>query len=139
MKLFETIVDIDAAPATVRDIMCDVERWHEWTRSISRVALIGTGELKVGARALVRQPKLPPALWRVTAVDADGFTWVSRGPGLLATGRHYVAPAGSGSRATLSLAYEGLFSPLMARLAGPITERYIGYEAEGLKRRAESA
>ncbi|MGE0039551.1 MAG: SRPBCC family protein [Vicinamibacterales bacterium] len=138
MALFQTIVDIDAPPDTVWPIIRDVERWHDWTRSITSVKLLGGRPFAVGTRALVRQPKLPPAFWVVTEVEPHGFTWVSRGPGLTATGRHYVVPRGAGSRVTLSLEYEGLFAGLMAWMAGGITARYIGYEAEGLKRRAES-
>ncbi|MGE3276511.1 MAG: SRPBCC family protein [Vicinamibacterales bacterium] len=139
MQLFEHVIDIAAPPERVWAIIREPARWHEWTASITGIRMFGGNELVVGRRALVRQPKLPPALWTVTEVAPLGFTWVSRGPGLTATGRHYVKPQGSGSRVTLSLSYDGLFSGVMARLAGEITDRYIGYEAAGLKQRAENS
>src|SRR5690349_14980573 len=119
--------------------MRDVERWNEWTASVRGIRILGGGPLRVGSRALVRQPKLPPAVWRVSVLDDAGrsFTWISPAPGLKVTARHSVSPRGSGSRAILSLAYEGVFAGLMARLTGAITERYLDLEAAGLKKRSE--
>jgi hypothetical protein len=100
----------------------------------------GTGPLAVGTRALVWQPKFPPALWTVTALEPGrGFTWVSRAPGLRVTGSHSIAPTATGSRVTLSLVYAGLMGRLMARWTGNITRRYIEMEARGLKERSEAA
>lgn len=52
--------------------------------------------------------------------------------------QHAVEPAPQGSRATLSLRLEGLFSGPFGRLTGSITERYMGLEAAGLKARSEN-
>ena len=135
---FTISIDIAAPAPRVAGVMIDVERWHEWTSSIRGVALLGGGPLAVGKRALVRQPRLPPAFWKATEVDpARGFTWTSFAPGILVIGRHYAVAAPGGSRATLSLDYTGLFGPLMARLTRAITEKYLGLEAAGLKQRAE--
>ena len=131
-------IDIEASPSHVAAIMIDVERWHEWTASISSVQLLTAGPMAVGSRARVRQPQLPPAVWVVTALDpARGFTWVSSGPGFAVTAHHYAAPTASGARATLSLDYTGLFGWAIARLTRAITLRYVQMEADGLKRKAE--
>jgi hypothetical protein len=61
------------------------------------------------------------------------FTWVSWAPGMRVTARHSVCEG----RAVLSLRYEGLFGPWLARRTREITERYLALEAEGLKRRSE--
>lgn len=133
-------INIAAAPATVAAIMIDVERWHEWTASITSVTLLDGPPLKVGSRAAVRQPKLPPAQWKVTALDpARGFTWESSGPGFSVAGHHYGEPIAGGTRATLSLEYSGLIGRLIARLTRGITLRYVQMEAEGLKRRSENS
>jgi hypothetical protein len=119
--------------------MSDVERWHEWTPSITSVRLMGAGPFAVGSRALVRQPKFPPALWTVSAIEPGrSFTWVSAGPGLRATGTHTVEPTASGSRATLTLEFQGLIGRVLARLTQGITERYVAFEANGLKARSEN-
>lgn len=135
---FTISIDIAAPPARAAAVMIDVARWHEWTASIRRVAILGGGALAVGRRALVRQPGVPPAFWKVTELDpARGFTWTSVAPGLLVIGRHYAEPTDGGCRATLSLDYTGFFGALMARLTLGINDKYLAMEAEGLKRRAE--
>ncbi len=139
MTAFSTTIEIAATPQRVWSVMCDVARWHEWTASVTRVRVLGDGPLREGRRALVRQPRLPPAMWTVTElVEGKRFTWVSRAPGIRVTARHVVEPAGSGTRATLSIHYGGLLGPLLARLTRGINARYIALEAEGLRRRSEA-
>src|SRR6185503_874596 len=112
----------------------DVERWHEWTPSVRSIRLLDRGPLLVGTRALVRQPKFPPALWKVTAIEpGKTFTWKSGAPGMWVYGSHSVDPIAGGTRATLRLHYEGLLGQLLARLTRGITNRYLEYEATGLK------
>jgi uncharacterized protein YndB with AHSA1/START domain len=138
MRHFSITVDIAAPADRVWAVMSDVERWHEWTPSITRVTLLRKGAFAVGSRALVRQPKFPPALWRVTElVPGRSFTWVSVAPGLRVVGRHTVEPTADGSRAVLDLELHGLFGGLWGRLTRGITERYIAFEAAGLKARGE--
>jgi len=140
MMHFTHVIDIDAPPARIWPIMSDVERWHEWTASIRGIKRWGEGHLAVGQRALVRQPKFPPALWTVTAVEPGrSFTWESVAPGIHVTGRHSIEPTPAGSRVTLALSYAGVFGKLMGRWTSGITNRYIAMEAAGLKRRSESA
>jgi hypothetical protein len=137
VRHFQIAIDIDAPPARVWEVMSDVERWHEWTPSVRRVRRLGRGPLAVGSRVFIRQPKFPPAVWRVTDIDAAGrFTWVSRAPGLRVLARHSVEPNGVGSRATLSLELQGLFGGVFGSLTRGITERYLQYEASGLKSRS---
>lgn len=133
------VVDITATPERVWAVMSDVERWPEWTRSVSRVRLYTGAPIEVGSRAIVKQPRFPAAQWLVTDVELHrGFVWVSIGPGLTVTGRHEIVPTAAGCRVTLSLEYDGMFSALLLRFTRGITERYVGLEADGLKRRAES-
>jgi uncharacterized protein YndB with AHSA1/START domain len=138
MRTFSISVDIQAPPPRVWAAMADVERWPEWTASVHSVERLDPGPLAVGSRARIRQPRLPPALWEVVAVDEGrSFTWVSRGPGVRVTARHEVEPAAGGSRATLSLRFDGPFGGLLARVTSGINRRYLGMESSGLKRRSE--
>jgi len=139
MVEFSRAIEIAAPPDRVWAIMRDAERWHEWTASVTSIRIVGGGPLRPGARAWVRQPKFPPALWVATEMDDAGrsFTWVSRAPGMFVTARHGVEARGAGSRALLSLRYEGLLGPWFARMTRGITERYLDLEANGLKRRSE--
>ncbi len=138
MHRFRQSIDIAAPPDRVFDVMQDVERWHEWTPSISGIRRIGGGPFGVGARALVRQPKFPPALWTVTDLQPGrSFAWVSRAPGLRVTGVHTAEPSAHGTRATVGIDIEGLFAGPWARLTRAITERYLAFEVQGLKARCE--
>lgn len=133
---FERAIDIAAPPERVWQVMADVERWHEWTPSVTRVTLFGR-PLAIGSRALIRQPKFPPAWWKVSDVTAGReFTWVSWAPGLRVVARHGVEPAAAGTRATLRLDYGGAFGPWFARTTRGIVEQYLDFEAAGLEARS---
>ena len=140
MAHFGTAVEIQAPPDRVWSVMRDVERWPEWTPSISSVTRLEGGPFDVGSRARVRQPKLLPTVWRVTELEEGrGFTWVTRSAGVRVKARHYVEPTAQGTRATLSLDFSGPLAPLVARLTRGLTERYLALEARGLKQRSEGA
>jgi len=138
MRIFRTSVDIAAPPATVWSVMSDVERWHEWTTSITRVTRLDNGPLALGARAHVRQPKLRPADFVVTEFDPGRrFTWITKSPGVLATARHSVEPIAGGTRARLSVQFDGFLSAPIAWMFGRLTDEYLALEAAGLKKRSE--
>lgn len=135
---FSRTVDIAAPPGDVFAVMSEVERWSEWTASVTSITRLDSGPFVVGSRARIRQPKLPPALWTVSAiVPGRSFTWISKGPGLLVTAHHSIEPLDAGSRVTLSIRYEGLFATLLAWMTKDINERYLDMEANGLKARCE--
>src|SRR5579862_1450059 len=137
-KTYDTVIDIRAAPDRVLGILVDVERWPEWTSTTTSVRRLDTGPFRVGSRARVEQPKLKPAVWRVTELDDTHFTWIASGPGIRMTARHDIEPTNTGCRVRLSLEFSGLFAWLAVRVAGELTERYIAAEAAGLKKRSES-
>lgn len=135
-----TSIDIDAPVARTWAIMCDVERWPEWTASVRALTLLD-GELRVGARARIDQPRIPTTVWTVTALtEGRDFTWEAAGPGTLTVGRHGIEPTGPGTcRATLSITQSGWVGSLVGRGYRSLTDRYLALEATGLKARAESA
>jgi hypothetical protein len=135
---FHISVEIAAPPEIVWPIMEDGERWHEWTPSVRSIRLLDK-PLRVGSRAVIRQPRFPPALWTVTALEPGrGFTWKSGLPGMWVHAHHTVEPIAGGTRATLRLVYEGALARLVGRLTRGITNRYLEYEASGLKTRSEA-
>ncbi|MFN7917182.1 MAG: SRPBCC family protein [Vicinamibacterales bacterium] len=139
MKDYSVSVQIAAPPATVWGVMSDIERWHEWTPSITSVRRTNAGPFRIGARARVEQPRLPAADWIVTALhEGRGFDWESRAPGVRVLARHVIEPTVGGSRVTLSVQYSGIFGDLIGRLTASLNRRYIALEADGLKRRAEA-
>jgi hypothetical protein len=138
MRDFAISIDIAAPPARVHAVISDIERWHEWTSTVRSIRKRDPGPLRVGTRAFVRQPKLPPAFWSVSEVhEGHGFTWVTRSPGVTVIARHVVEPTPAGSRATLSIRFDGLLGGLVGRMTAGLNTRYLGIEAAGLKARSE--
>jgi uncharacterized membrane protein len=137
--VFETAVDVAAAPEDVWAVLVDIERWPEWTASMSEVKLLDPGPLAVGVRARVKQPRLPPTVWEVTDLEPLGsFTWKSTSPGVTTIADHRLTTAGPGPvTMTLAIRRTGRMAPLVDRLFRRITEKYVRMEAEGLKRRCE--
>jgi hypothetical protein len=139
MRDFQIQVEIQATPDQVWTVMRDVEHWSDWTPTVRSIRRLDHGPLVVGSRAIVRQPKLPPAMWRITELDDTRrtFTWISRAPGVRVIACHSVNASGAGSRATLSLRFEGLLAGLLARLTRDINDQYLALEAKGLKQHSE--
>jgi hypothetical protein len=135
---FSISIDINTPAARVFEVMLDTDRWHEWTPSVTSITRLDEGPFALGSRAVIRQPKFPPALWTISAIDDRSFTWENRAPGIKVIAHHYAEPTATGSRATLSLRYEGFLAGLLARLTRGITNRYLHMEASGLKARAEN-
>jgi len=139
MRELSTSIAIDAPAERVWETMIDVERWHEWTASITRIQRLDDRPFGLGSRARVEQPRLPVAVWTVTDWRPGRvFTWVSTGPGFSTTGVHAVEPESpTTSRATLVVRFGGLLAPLVAPFVRRLTTTYMGFEAAGLKRRSE--
>ncbi len=93
---YQISVDVDAPPDVVWAVMSDGERWHEWTASVTSVRRLDKGPLRIGSRALIRQPRFPPAVWKVTALEpGHSFIWQSGMPLMWVYGEHSVEPLGS--------------------------------------------
>jgi carbon monoxide dehydrogenase subunit G len=135
MRDFRTSIDIAAPPDRVWSIMRDVERWHEWTASITGIERLDDGPLRVGSRARVRQPKLPTNEFVVTALEEGrGFTWESKSLGVRGIGHHSIEPTARGCRVTLGVDFRGPLAWVVSRVYGKLTQRYIEMEANGLAR-----
>jgi hypothetical protein len=119
--------------------MSDVERWHEWTASISRVRWLDGGGMRVGARAKIKQPRFPSAVWRVTSVQPGvKFEWQNSSPGLHSVAGHVIGPDGAGCKVTLWVEQTGLLTPVVGLVLSDVTKKYLALEAEGLKKRCEA-
>ena len=136
-----TSIDVDADAARVWAIITDVERWPEWTDSVTSLHLLDPAPLRIGSRALIEQPRLPRTQWTVTSIDEGReFIWEAKGPGVHTVARHGVQPIDAGrSRATLSIDQQGWLGGLVARVYRGLTDRYLAMEAAGLKARSEGA
>jgi uncharacterized membrane protein len=131
-------ISIYAPVDAVWRVMSDVLRWPEWTPSITSVELLNADQLRIGAQARIRQPRLPSAVWTVTALEPPRyFEWRAVNPGLTTMAGHRLEPDGDGSRVRLTLEWRGPLAPLIRLLYGGLSRHYVDLEAEGLKRRAE--
>ena len=136
---FNVAVDIDAPPEKVFALLCDVERWPEWTPTMTSVQRLDHGPFAVGSSARILQPKLRPAVWKVTELeDGRNFTWVTSAPGLRMKAGHKVERQGAGSRVELSFEMSGLIAPVASRLYGALIEKYVTTETQSLKQRCEN-
>lgn len=137
--LNEDSIEIAAPASLVWEVFTDVERWPEWTASVTRLdALDGPG-LAVGKRFAIKQPRMPKLVWKVTEVDPGAsWTWVQRSPGGLALARHDVIPTQDGRTVVRQeIDQQGPVGALVGRLMVPMTKRYLELEANGLKARSE--
>ncbi|MEU7610932.1 SRPBCC family protein [Micromonospora sp. NPDC049204] len=136
---FEATAEIVADAEQVWAVLVDVERWPEWTASVTRVERGEPEPLAVGATARLTQPKLRPAVWRVTELtEGREFTWVSDTPGVRTRGEHRLLPLPDGrTRVELAIDQSGPLAGLIGRLYGGLLRRYLRLEADGLKRRCE--
>lgn len=137
---FRTSVEVEASLEDVWAVLLDVERWPEWTSSMSEVKRLDSGPLAVGSRVRIRQQRLPPTVWKVTSLDpTQGFAWKAVAPGVRTVGDHRLASVGPGRVAvTLGIRRAGPLAPLVDRVFRGLTRRYVTMEAEGLKRRCEA-
>jgi uncharacterized protein YndB with AHSA1/START domain len=133
-------IDIDAPASTVWAVLSDVERWHQWTASVSSVRRSRSGPLTVGEQVVVEQPRLPTLTYTVTAVDEGrSFTWAAGSRASQGVGEHVLTPRiAGGCTATLRLTQKGPAARLVGAVLNRITRRYVRMEAEGLRARCEA-
>ena len=138
MTGFSITIEILASPERVWSVMSDFERWHEWTPTVTSIKRLDGRQSGIGSRLLIRQPKLPPAIWCITELnEGRSVTSVTRSPGVCITAEHSIKEITGGSCVTLSVRFSGLFGPLVARFTRRLNERYLALEAKGLKERSE--
>ncbi len=135
----EDSIEIAAPPELVWDVFSDVQRWPEWTASVTSLVGQDGPALAVGRRFAIKQPGMQKLVWQVTEIDpGSSWTWVQRSPGVLVSARHYViAQPGGGTLVRQQLDQRGVLGALVGRLMVKKTKRFLELEAQGLKARSE--
>jgi len=112
----------------------------QWTVSIDSVTPLDGPELQLGHRFRIRQPGLPPVVWRVTEIrEGESFTWEVRSPGVHTVGHHRLSRNADGTtEIALALHQTGALAGLVGLFTAAKTRRYLGLEAAGLKAAAEA-
>lgn len=132
------VIDINAPPEVVWDVTRDVERWPEWTPTVTSATLLGERTLRLGATARIKQPGQAEAQWVVTSFeDGRRFTWETRRPGLRMIATHEIFPERSGARNVLVMEAKGLLALLLAPVLRGVIRRALAMENQGLKQRCE--
>lgn len=140
MVTFRASAEIKSSARQVFATWSDVEGWPQWTASMSEVRRLDDGDLGVGARARVKQPRLPWTEWTVTELVPDrSFTWETGGRGLVTRGRHIVEPQPGGCRVVAELEQRGPLAPVVAALTRRLTQRYLRMELAGLSHRCATS
>lgn len=137
---FERSIDIEASQQRVWDVLSDVESWPRRIETVGEIELRTPPPIATGSRIRLKQPKLPEGTWDVTTWDAPSyFEWRQKSGGVTNVAGHRVEALDDGrSRLTLTLEMTGLLVPILGRFYSNLTNRYMGLEAEGMKRAAES-
>jgi uncharacterized membrane protein len=132
-------VAIDAPANVVWEVFSDVERWPEWTGSVTRLVGLDGPELAVGRRFEIKQPRMPKLVWEVTELTTgQSWTWVQRSPGGRTVARHdVIAESDHRTRVRQRLDQGGPVGALVGLLMRGMTRRYLELEAAGLKARSE--
>jgi uncharacterized membrane protein len=140
MTHFSITVEIPEPIDRVWAILADIERWPEWTPTVTGIHRLDQGPLAVGSRFRVSQPRLPPTTWQVSEPQPGRrFIWITRRPGVCVAGKHRVEPTLRGTRVVLSLQYSGLIGVLVGRLTRGLNQRYLALEARGLHERCTAS
>jgi hypothetical protein len=140
MSDFRYAIEIRVSPARIWPILLDVERWPEWTTSVTRVQRMDIGPLGLGSRTRIWQPGLMPSVWCVTSLDerSYSFTWATHAYGFKVIARHQIVPVKTHSRVILTLAYTGLLGAILGRVYRKLTLDYLVREGTGLRNCCEA-
>ncbi|OCB61936.1 polyketide cyclase [Mycobacterium malmoense] len=135
----EDSVEIDAPPQLVWDVFSEVQRWPEWTASVTSLVGRDGAALEVGRRFAIKQPGMAKLTWTVTELaPGTSWTWVQRSPGVRVSARHDVIPQPGGrTLVRQQLDQSGVLGALVGRLMVEKTKRFLELEAQGLKARSE--
>jgi uncharacterized membrane protein len=132
-------ITIDAPINVVWSVFTDVERWPTWASSFTSVELID-GPMRLGAKARIRQPRLPTLVWEVTKWSpGHSWTWTATSPGARTEASHVLTRSGEGTVAEQSITSSGPLGRLAAFVWRSLTRRYLAIEAAGLKQQSERA
>jgi ribosome-associated toxin RatA of RatAB toxin-antitoxin module len=138
MPSWEHSTQINATPSEIWSVLADVEKWPEWTPTMTKVELLDEGPFGLGSRARVDLRPVGSSVWTVTKLEERrGFDWESSRPGLRITAGHWIECDADGSKVRLSVDMTGVQATLLYPFMAWVSRRNLHLEAEGLKGRSE--
>jgi uncharacterized membrane protein len=136
---FESSISIAADREAIWGALASVTDWPAWLPTVRSVEPLDGPTLSLGARFRVVQPKLQPATWVVTALEAPNrFSWQSRSPGVLVLADHVIEERSPGEHiVVLRVSFSGLLGRVVGLFFGSLTARYLAQESAALKQRVK--
>jgi carbon monoxide dehydrogenase subunit G len=137
MKVEHTI-HIEASPDVVWSVTLDVEKWPEWTPTVTSVERVDNGPFGLGSGVRIKQPLQAEAEWVVSVFQAGRrFSWETRRAGLHMKATHEISSEGGGTTNVLRVEAAGLLARLLWPLLRLAVRRALAIENRGLKARCE--
>ena len=137
--LLSSAIAIEAPSDMIWSVLVDVEHSHEWASTIANAALVDSGPLRLGSRAIVRRSRNAPWIWTVAAFEpARSITWKTGMPGLWISTCASLDPTPYGTRVTLAVRYEGFIGCLVGRYIQRDVRSALEADAACLKQRTET-
>ena len=140
MRVYETMVVINASPERVWQVLTDAAAYHEWNPEIVGVeGQMGLGK-RIVARVRLGDGALRRVPMRVSRFEVPSrMEWLGGLPLRLFVGRRTftVTPRSGGSEFRLHLEMSGLLSPLISKSVGDRQPEVDSFSA-ALKRRVEA-
>ena len=132
------VIDIASPIEVVWRVTTDVERWPEWTPTVTHVQLVNHAPLQLGSVASIKQPLQPVSDWTVVEFQAERrFAWETRRRGLRFKGVHDVTSFAGGTRNLLAVEATGVLAILLWPALRAAVRKSLRDENAGLKRRCE--
>ena len=137
--VIESRKQIAAPMSIVWQVSVDVERWPQWTPTVERLTRLDDRPFDVGSTAVLKQPGLPEAEWRVTSLtDGESFTWETRVRGIRMTATHALMSSGAETTSILTIDIRGFVAVLLWPLIRAKIENALEQENAGLKMHCEA-
>ena len=133
-------IEVECLIQRVWEVLVDVERWPEWTDSVTSVRRLDEGQLAIGSQVEISQPRIPTGTYTVTGLEPGrSFSWEQRQPGSMVVAHHACTPplADGGTHVELRVVMGGAVGGIVGRMYRKLTDRYLAMEAAGLKARSE--
>jgi len=100
---------INARPEQIFRVLADIENWNQWTPSVKRITIVNDIKFNKGTKARIVQPKLLPALWKITEIEKNKyFTWVTKYIGVKMTCKHIIESKNNITSVESVMIYEGI-------------------------------
>lgn len=129
---------IEAPQDVVWGVTENIERWPEWTPTMSSVERLNDGEFDVGSVALIKQPGLPRSKWVVTAMErGKRFVWECKVCGMRMKATHELSSRDLRTENTLRLEITGIAAALLWPICYFAARRALRLENIGLKKQCE--